>query len=54
MEFEIEELPQPDAMIGYRYSDRFVSPQRERKRAIPIRPDLMDRAIFIPDEEAGS
>ena len=54
MEFEIEERPQPDAMIGYRYSDRFVSPQRERQQIAAIRPELMDRAIFIPDEESGS
>lgn len=54
MEFEIEERPQPGELVGYRYSDRFVSPQRERAVPPRNRPDLLDRAIFIPDEEAGS
>lgn len=54
MEFEIEERPHPGAMIGYRYSDRFVSPQRVRPETERTRPEMVDRAIFIPDQEPGS
>ncbi|MCT2558805.1 hypothetical protein N0B51_07410 [Tsuneonella sp. YG55] len=51
MEFEIEESPQPDGMVWYRYSDRFISPQRDRRDAEVTRPDMLDRAVRIPDQE---
>jgi hypothetical protein len=54
MEFEIEERPHPGATIGYRYSDRFVSPQRVWPEVERTRPDLVDRAVSIPDQEPGS
>lgn len=54
MEFEIEERLDVGAMIGYRYSDRFVSPQRVRPEIERTRPDMVDRAVFIPDQEPGS
>ena len=54
MEFEIEERPVTGIMAGFRYSDRFVSPQRQPNEVEVTRPDLLDRAIAIPDQETGS
>ena len=54
MEFEIEERPVTGIMAGFCYSDRFVSPQRQPNEVKAIRPEMRDRAIFIPDQEDGS
>ena len=53
MEFEIEERPQAGEVIWHSYSDRFTNPRQPM--AVPhARPELLDRAIRIPDQEAGS
>ncbi len=54
MEFEIEERPQAGEIVWHRYSDRFVSPQRQRVDPQRTRPDMLDRALRIPDQEPGS
>ncbi|ANY20838.1 hypothetical protein A6F68_02339 [Tsuneonella dongtanensis] len=51
MEFEIEERPDAGILAAHHYSDRFISPQRQRFDAELTRPDMIDRAIRIPDQE---
>ena len=54
MEYELEEKPRPHELVGYRYSDRFLGPQPRPIHVEPVRPDLLDRAIRIPEQELGS
>ncbi len=51
MEYELEERPQMGEVVWHHYSDRFVSPQRDRRDAERTRPDMLDRAVRIPDQE---
>ena len=54
MEYELEEEPRPNELVGHRYSDRFIPPLPQTAQPELVRPDLVDRAIRIPEQEAVS
>lgn len=54
MEYELEEEPRPNELVGYRYSDRFIPPMLAPAQPELPRPDMIDRAIRIPEQEAVS
>ena len=54
MEFEIEDRPASGDRPGHLHNE--VPPPRhlQGRFAHPVRPELLDRAILIPDQEALS
>ncbi len=53
MEFEIEERPQMGEQPAFRFNE-VRNTQHARRLRAQVRPELLDRAMVIPDQEVGS